>query len=91
MNLPMSGQPAALPLNDGPLMLENIPALQEEVRELARSQDAVVLHVAADAGKAGPDRRMLGPPVSEALLSAHVGAPSCEEGASDHPLAAPRT
>jgi quinolinate synthase len=37
MNLPMLG---AL---DAPLMLENIPALQEEVRELARAQDAVIL------------------------------------------------
>jgi quinolinate synthase len=37
MNLPMLG--AA----DAPLMLENIPALQDEVRALAREQDAVVL------------------------------------------------
>jgi quinolinate synthase len=37
MNLPMLG---AL---DAPLMLENIPALQEEVRELARAHDAVIL------------------------------------------------
>jgi quinolinate synthase len=37
MNLPMLG---AL---DAPLMLENIPALQEEVRELARGQGAVIL------------------------------------------------
>jgi quinolinate synthase len=37
MNLPMLG---AL---EAPLMLENIPALQDEVRELARRQDAVIL------------------------------------------------
>ena len=37
MNLPMLG--AA----DAPLMLENIPALQEEVRALARQRDAVIL------------------------------------------------
>src|SRR5579872_861087 len=37
MNLPMLG---AL---DAPLMLENIPALQEEVRVLAREHDAVIL------------------------------------------------
>src|SRR5437660_4225620 len=37
MNLPMLG---AL---DAPLMLENIPALQDEVRELARERDAVIL------------------------------------------------
>jgi quinolinate synthase len=37
MNLPMVG---AL---DAPLMLENIPALQEEVRELTREHDAVIL------------------------------------------------
>jgi quinolinate synthase len=37
MNLPMLG--AA----DAPLMLENIPALQDEVRELARERDAVIL------------------------------------------------
>jgi quinolinate synthase len=37
MNLPMLG---AL---DAPLMLENIPALQEEVRGLAREHDAVIL------------------------------------------------
>ena len=35
MNLPM--------LDDAPLMLENIPALQEEVRALARERDAVIL------------------------------------------------
>ncbi len=37
MNLPMLG---AL---DAPLLLENIPALQEEVRALARERDAVIL------------------------------------------------
>jgi quinolinate synthase len=37
MNLPMLGA------SDAPLMLENIPALQEEVRELARARDAVIL------------------------------------------------
>ena len=37
MNLPMLG--AA----DAPLMLENIPALQDEVRALARERDAVIL------------------------------------------------
>jgi quinolinate synthase len=37
MNLPMLGA------TDGPLMLENIPLLQEEVRALAREQDAVIL------------------------------------------------
>jgi len=37
MNLPMARQ------TDGPLMLENIPALRAEVRELARSRGAVVL------------------------------------------------
>src|SRR5579872_4391898 len=37
MNLPMLG---AL---DAPLMLENIPALQEEVRELAHERNAVIL------------------------------------------------
>jgi quinolinate synthase len=37
MNLPMLGG------LDAPLMLENIPALQEEVRELARAHDAVIL------------------------------------------------
>jgi quinolinate synthase len=37
MNLPMLGAVEA------PLMLENIPALQEEVRELAREHDAVIL------------------------------------------------
>src|SRR5437764_8500014 len=37
MNLPM------LDATDAPLMLENIPALQEEVRELARERDAVIL------------------------------------------------
>jgi quinolinate synthase len=37
MNLPVLGA------SDAPLMLENIPALQEEVRALARERDAVVL------------------------------------------------
>ena len=37
MNLPIAGQ------TDGPLMLENIPALQQEVRDLARQRDAVIL------------------------------------------------
>src|SRR5579859_2805511 len=37
MNLPMLGA------SEAPLMLENIPALQEEVRELARTRDAVIL------------------------------------------------
>ena len=37
MNLPMLGA------SDAPLMLENIPALQEEVRALARERDAVIL------------------------------------------------
>jgi quinolinate synthase len=37
MNLPMTGA------TDGPLMLENIPALQEEVRALAAEQGAVIL------------------------------------------------
>src|SRR5579862_2156627 len=37
MNLPMLGG------LDAPLMLENIPALQEEVRALAREQDAIIL------------------------------------------------
>ena len=37
MNLPMAGQV------DGPLMLENIPALQDEVRELAGERGAVIL------------------------------------------------
>jgi quinolinate synthase len=37
MNLPMLGASHA------PLMLENIPALQEEVRELVRERDAVIL------------------------------------------------
>jgi quinolinate synthase len=37
MNLPMLGG------LDAPLMLENIPSLQEEVRALAREQDAVIL------------------------------------------------
>ena len=37
MKLPMLGA------TDGPLMLENIPALQEEVRALAREREAVIL------------------------------------------------
>src|SRR5437763_10138618 len=37
MNLPMLGA------IDAPLMLENIPALQEEVRALAREREAVIL------------------------------------------------
>jgi quinolinate synthase len=37
MNLTMLGA------TDAPLMLENIPALQEEARELARERDAVIL------------------------------------------------
>jgi quinolinate synthase len=37
MNLPMLGA------TDAPLLLENIPALQDEVRVLAREQDAVIL------------------------------------------------
>jgi quinolinate synthase len=37
-SLPMLGA-----TSDGPLMLENIPALQDDVRELARSQGAVIL------------------------------------------------
>src|SRR5689334_20691411 len=37
MNLPVLGA------DDAPLMLENIPALQEEVRALAREHDAVIL------------------------------------------------
>jgi quinolinate synthase len=37
MNLPMLGA------TDAPLLLENIPALQDEVRSLARERDAVIL------------------------------------------------
>ena len=37
MNLPMAGA------TDAPLLLENIPALQAEVRALARDRDAVIL------------------------------------------------
>src|SRR5437763_3172357 len=37
MNLPMLGA------IDAPLLLENIPALQDEVRALARERDAVIL------------------------------------------------
>src|SRR5947208_14731486 len=40
MNLPVINPPAAAP---APLLLENIPALQDEVRELARTHDAVIL------------------------------------------------
>jgi len=39
MNLPMADHASA----PAPLMLENIPALQDEVRELARERDAVIL------------------------------------------------
>ena len=38
MNLPMLDT-----TTDGPLLLENIPALQEEVRELARERGAVII------------------------------------------------
>ena len=41
MNLPMLGQAEAP--SPAPLMLENIPALQEEVRALARERGAVIL------------------------------------------------
>jgi quinolinate synthase len=40
MNLPML---PTLGASDGPLLLENIPALQDEVRALARERDAVIL------------------------------------------------
>jgi quinolinate synthase len=40
MNLPML---ASHPASDGPLMLENIPAIQAEVRELAAERGAVIL------------------------------------------------
>ena len=40
MSLPMVQTPSA---NVGPLMLENIPALQAEVRELAAERGAVIL------------------------------------------------
>src|SRR5947208_4794682 len=40
MNLPVINPPAAAP---APLLLENIPALQDEVRALARERDAVIL------------------------------------------------
>src|SRR6187551_1284108 len=40
MSLPMVQTPSA---NAGPLMLENIPALQAEVRELAAERGAVIL------------------------------------------------
>jgi quinolinate synthase len=42
MNLPVINGGASAP-NSAPLMLENIPALQEEVRALARERDAVIL------------------------------------------------
>jgi quinolinate synthase len=44
MNFPLITEPPA-PINAGatPLMLENIPALQEEVRALARERDALIL------------------------------------------------
>ena len=41
MTLPIVGQTGALP--GAPLMLENIPALQDEVQELARERGAVIL------------------------------------------------
>ncbi len=41
MNLPMLGQ--AETLSPAPLMLENIPALQDEVRALARERGALIL------------------------------------------------
>ena len=40
MSLPMVQTPSA---HAGPLMLENIPALQAEVRELAAERGAVIL------------------------------------------------
>jgi quinolinate synthase len=44
MNLPMlNGDAGSLGLADGPLMLENIPLLQDEVRALARERGAVIL------------------------------------------------
>ena len=44
MNLPMlNGNVGSLGLADGPLMLENIPLLQDEVRALARERGAVIL------------------------------------------------
>jgi quinolinate synthase len=44
MNLPMlNGDVGSLGLTDGPLMLENIPLLQDEVRALAREKGAVIL------------------------------------------------
>src|SRR5947209_6550971 len=42
MNLPMLGGTHEMP-PEAPLMLENIPALQDEVRELTRERDAVIL------------------------------------------------
>jgi quinolinate synthase len=42
MNLPVINGGASAP-KPAPLMLENIPALQEEVRALARERDAVIL------------------------------------------------
>ena len=41
MNLPMVANDQVP--NAGPLMLENIPALQDEVRALAAERDAVIL------------------------------------------------
>jgi quinolinate synthase len=43
MNLPMLGQRPAPVTADAPLMLENIPALREEVRALAASRGTVIL------------------------------------------------
>src|SRR5271169_7178915 len=44
MNLPMLGQEQNLDhMPPAPLLLENIPALREEVRELARERGAVIL------------------------------------------------
>src|SRR6202044_1735313 len=44
MNLPMLGQEQALDnVSAAPLMLENIPLLQDEVRALARERGAVIL------------------------------------------------
>src|SRR5246500_5226716 len=44
MNLPMLGQEQTLDHpSAGPLLLENIPALQDEVRALARERGAVIL------------------------------------------------
>ena len=43
MNLPVLNTPVVDTAGSAPLMLENIPALQEEVRALARERDAVIL------------------------------------------------